>query len=395
MGNPFIILGGAGLPWVYPLALELGRLNPTIAINLMASFPFSGNTSRWSYDDPERLTQRETWAYPPGFASKFNLIFRPLIRARLNMLMKDLYRKTGERPYLIALYPWDYHYLSDVDSDHLIYLNYDDYYVNSDQKTEKEDTLERKLIERAGTILCSSISQTERFKKSFTERKSDIFHFPHGVHESFINPEPFNIKEARSVSIVGSLTSRYDWELINKVAKKMTDISLFFIGNIETETHPGQKPEWKQYLDESLALPNVKHLSGLQHRKTPPFYWQSAANWMPYMASLPFVRSCCPLKLPDGLASGHQVISADVPECRIYPEWVSIYRNSDEAVALITTALKNADTPEVRKRQYAQIEFARKNTWADRAKKLVEILDRNSAGAEDRQVSQATLQCMY
>ena len=159
----------------------------------------------------------------------------------------------------------------------------------------------------------------------------------------------------------------------------MTEISFLFVGDIYTETISGQKPEWKFYMDEVLKLPNVKHLSGLKHRQTPPFYWQSAVNWMPYKASLPFVKACCPLKIPDGLASGHQIISADVPECRLYPEWVSIYQNADEAVALITSAVENAETLEARKRRYAQIEFARKNTWTERAKRLVEILARSSA----------------
>jgi len=383
MGNPFVIFSDAGLPWVYPLALELGRLGPTVAVNLTSSIPFAGSKSRWSYDDPEKLTQRETWAYPPGFVSKLKFIFRPFIKARLSRTMKNLYRKSGERPYLIALYPWNYQYVTDVDPARLIYLNYDDYFVNSDQEIRKEDDLERKLIERSGTILCSSISQTERFKKSFPQRMADIFHFPHGVHKQFINPFPSHIKEPRSVSIVGSLTSRYDWELIRKVTQKLTDVSFLFAGGIETETHYGQKPEWKDCMDEVLTFTNVRHISGLKHRESPPLYWHSAANWMPYMASLPFVKACCPLKIPDGLASGHPIISADVPECRLYPEWVRIYRNADEAVEMIADALANSDTSEARERRFAQVEFAYKNTWAARGKKLFEILERDSARSQN------------
>ena len=107
---------------------------------------------------------------------------------------------------------------------------------------------------------------------------------------------------------------------------------------------------------------------------------------MPYAPDLPFNRSCSPLKLFPGLASGQPVISSDIPECRLYPEWVSIYKNVDEAVALITNAIKTAESPESRQRRYKQIEFACKNTWADRAKRLVEILERESTAAMDQKV---------
>jgi len=360
--------------------MELGRSSPTVAINLIAAIPFTGNTSRWSYDDPEGLTQRETWSYIPGFSSKFKFIFRPLIKNRLNMLMKDLYRRTGENPYVIAMFPWDYPYVSDVDSDHLIYLNYDDYSVN------EENPLERKLVQHVGTILCSSIFQTERFQKSFPERKSDIFHFPHGVHDSFINDLPEQFFEKKSVCIVGRLTARYDWKLIHEVITRLSEVTFYFVGDAEAGSHVDQKDDWENIQNAVLELPNVKHVPHQEHHQSSTYYWKTTVNWMPYMASLPFVRACSPLKLPDGLASGHQVISAEVPECKIYPEWVSIYKNADEAVEFISTALKKANAPDASDRQRAQIEFASKNSWANRAISLAEILARDSSSAQEQQV---------
>ena len=373
--RPFIILGGAGLPWVYPLAMELGRLSPIIAINLMAAIPFASNASRWSYDDPEGLTQRQTWMYPPGFSSKFQFIFRPVIKNRLNMLMQDLYRRTGEHPYVITMFPWDYPYVSGVDSDHLIYLNYDDYSVN------EENPLERKLVQHAGTILCSSIYQTERFRKRFPERKSDIFHFPHGVHTSFINPSPERLHDTKSVCIVGTLSARYNWKLIYEVVTELSEVTFHFIGDVDTGQQVDQRNDWEIMKNTVLKLPNVKQIQHLEHHQSSKYYWETAVNWMPYMASLPFVKACSPLKLPDGLASGHQVISADVLECRLYPEWVSIYRDADEAVYLITNALNNVETPEAQTHRHAQIEFAHKNTWEMRAKRLKEIIGRDSSVA--------------
>jgi len=373
----FIILGGAGLPWVYPLAMELGKSSPTVAINLMAAMPLAGNVSRWSYDDPEGLTQRETWSYIPGFSSKLKCIFRPLIKNRLNILMKALYRRTGKQPYVIVMFPWDHPYVSDVDSDHLIYLNYDDYSVN------EKNPMEKQLVQQAGTILCSSISQTKRFQNGFPHRKSDIFHFPHGVHNAFINNHPDHSFDVNSVCIVGMLTVRYDWKLIYEVVTQLSEVIFYFVGDLGVGQQVGQRSGWEKLQHSVLRLHNVSHIQGLKHNQTSSYYWKAPVNWIPYMASMPFVRACSPLKLPDGLASGHQIISADVPECRLYPEWVSIYKNTHEAVDLISTALKKANTIDATQRRRAQIEFARKNSWAYRALSLRVILFRDFSNTQE------------
>lgn len=46
----------------------------------------------------------------------------------------------------------------------------------------KENPLESGLVKRAGcSVLRSSISKTELFKKNFAEEESDVFHFPDRV----------------------------------------------------------------------------------------------------------------------------------------------------------------------------------------------------------------------
>lgn len=371
----FIILGDAGLPWVYPLALELGKFGSTVAINLVASLPLFNNPSRWSYDDPDHLTQRETWAYPPGFNGKLSLFFRKVVKARLNKKIRSLYSQTKNNPYVITLYPWFLHYVLNVQTVNLIYLNYDDYSISINQQSVNKNKNEEELVKRAGTILCSSAYQTERFLERFANRKKDIFYLPHGVHDAFINPAPEKI-EPNNVCIVGSLTSRYDWKLIHEVVTKIPEAFFIFVGNISMDGFTGQDDEWKKFMQVVLELPNVKHIGGIKHSQTPPFYWKSAVNWMPYKADLPFVKASCPLKIPDGIASGRRITSPDVPECRLYPDWINIYQNAVEAVSLIKKFLANSTSVKEMERSRLQIEFARSNRWFNRASHLVDILDR-------------------
>ena len=279
-------------------------------------------------------------------------------------------------PFVITSDPKFLPYLQYVDPSCLIYLNYDDLSVEHPLTGYSYLPEEEKLIGQVSTIFCSSYNQKIQFEQRFEDKTKSIFHLPHGVNELFIYPELLPSFNEQTVCAVGVLSSRYDWKLIYDVAIKLPNVKFLFVGNIANVTTSQKELEWKQNLNKVLSLSNVSHLAGLPHRETPQYFWTSSVNWMPYQANLRFVQAGCPLKLMDGIASGRPVISADVPECRLYPEWVCIYKSADEAVALITHAL--AESPESQQRREDQIHFAWNNTWAVRAKKMLDILERPS-----------------
>jgi teichuronic acid biosynthesis glycosyltransferase TuaH len=371
--KPGFIVLGAELPWIHPLAVELGRLCPTVGISLGASFSLRRRRPPLPFDAGSSRATFESWTYPPGFNGKLAPLFTRSIRARVNRTVRRIEAETGEAPFVVIPDPGFLPYVTDVTPGRLIYLNYDDY---SGAGPSAVRNAEIALVQRAGTILCSSQYQTMRFKRKFPDRQHDIFHLPHGVHESFINADPATFPDATSVCSVGYLSSRYDWELIEQVVRALPDIRFTFVGDIVTRGNNGQRSDWVDQMDATLKLPNVLHIPGLKHRETASHYWKSAANWMPYKADITFVKASCPLKLTDGLASGRPVISADIPECRLYPEWVRVYGGAGDAADSIRRAVAGARTSEAAARARAQIAFARKNTWASRADSLVAITER-------------------
>jgi len=385
MSQSFIVFD-AQLPWIYPLVYELGRFGPSVAINLGVSQAwFHRRVVKWPYVYPDDEVRKEVWSYPPGFNRKLGFIFDRPIRARLAKIIRGLKRQTGEIPYVILPNPRLFQYVEEVDPSHLIYINYDDYSVSFDARGRAEIPAEEKLVGLAGTVLCSSAYQVFRFKERFPACKSKIFHFPHGVHEAFLNPAPDQLSAPPTVCISGRLTSRYDWQLIEEVVARLPAVRFVFVGVIETVTHCGQSPDWLQCLQRVLGQDNVRHQEVKTHLDSRSYYWESVINWMPYKPDLPFVKASCPLKISDGLASGRAVLSADVPECRLYPEWISVYQNANEAVALISDEIKRMNSPTLQQRRKAQFEFARHNTWADRAQQLVEILGRDVISGRDAQ----------
>lgn len=372
MARSFLVLG-AEPPWIYPLASELSAIGPTVAVSLGASSSIRRRTVAWPFPDSGPNLRHALWTYPPGFNGALSSVFGMAIRRRLASACERLRAESGAAPWVIVAYPLFAAYVRDVAPDRLVYWNYDDYSVLS-ASGRTQAAGEADLAERAGTILCSSAWQTERFRESLRDRREKVFHFPHGVHTSFLNSVPAESPDPNTVCSVGALTGRYDWTLIRHVVTSLPDVTFSFIGELASGGFQDMAAGWDGQCREVLSLPNVRHVKGLKHRETPRYYWRNAVNWMPYDASLPFVQACCPLKLTDGLASGRAMVSADVPECRNYPEWISIYHDRDEAVACVTSALARAADVVVQSEN--QVAFAETNTWAVRARTLIDILER-------------------
>jgi len=357
---------GIELPWVFPLATELARLAPTLGIRFGASW--TPRRKPWPFRDPYGQLETCDWTYPPGFNGTFGGIFRSRIRQRLEEAQNAMQRRCGNRPYVVVPYPVLLDYLDVVNDDHLIYLNHDEYGRVQPDGSVVDDPREAELLRRAVLVLANSRRQAERLRVR-REPLGPVHHLPHGVHEAFINPDPLRPPMDQSICAVGYLTGRYDWALIEKVVEAMADVIFRFVGEIGPDAATSAE-DCAGAMRRVLRQANVEHIPGLRHEQTPAHYWRSAVNWMPYRATLPFVQSSCPLKLTDGLASGRPVVSADVPECRLYPEWIRVYDDCDSAVRLLRDALAQTRAADESQRAERQIAFARGIRWADRAEHL-------------------------
>ena len=382
--QPIVIFGGAELPWIYPLGVELARFGPTSLIRVDVSFSLARRALSWPFDDSPTGLSKTVWTFPPGFNGKLSFLFARSIRSRLDRVVHDLEERYGTSPYVIIPVPSFEPYTSNIEGAKLAYLNYDDFSTYSNTGHRHDNPFERALVERAGTILCSSRYQSDSLRQRFPEKEDAFWHLPHGVHECFLNRSPDDAPARDTVCIVGALTARYDWALIQEVVARLPAVEFSFCGEVSLGQVGLSTESWQGLMRDVLQRSNVRHIRGLSYRDTASVFWNSSANWMPYNPDLPFVKACCPLKLAGGLPSGRPMVSADVPECRLYPEWISIYRNADEAVTLITEALRTKETPRARERYRRQIEFAREHTWAARARTLVEILGRHEGKRSER-----------
>lgn len=369
------------LPWIYPLAVELGKLGCVVGVNLV-TFRSSKSSITKPYPDSEFWVKQKIWRYSLSFRGKLSCISSPLIWRRCYALMQSMYRETGEWPYVINPYPAFLNFLRYAQPSRLIYLNYDDYFVGSYKAGQDVHAKEKELVEYSEIILCSSIYRAKMLKMHFPLKKDQIFHFPHGVSEAFIGrQQELDRQQLLSVCIVGTLSARYDWKVIYQVICRLPHITFSFWGDFERGKQVDNRQDWEKFQYKVLALSNVRHIQGVKYFETRNIYHKHAINWMPYKPDLLFVQSACPLKLMDGIASGRPVLSSNIPEAALYPEWVHIYNTAEEAAALILKLIHAGMDGQIKQKQ--QIEFAMQNTWSARCANLQKILSTISQPATD------------
>jgi len=263
------------------------------------------------------------------------------------------------------LAPW----VRDVPQDRLIYYNLDAYTLYRPERAGWIREREAKLVERAGLTVCLSRTQVDALRTRHPTHADRIEHFPLGVLEAFLNPNPERSPKQQTVGYVGNLTDRVDWAFVRAVTEHCPDLRFVFAGSLEDLQTGGHRSDWRRHRDAVLQRPNVNHLGRLPQNEVTDLYWNCAVNWIPYDADHPFNWAACPTKVMDAIASGRPVVSTPVPECTLYPEWIDIVDTPKEASDRLYAAVDATEEHPSHK----QIAFARRHTWHQRAAQFLSL----------------------
>jgi glycosyltransferase involved in cell wall biosynthesis len=360
----------ANSPWVYALVEALAKRHPTYASRFYDWLNYYRLQPTWPSTTSSSLLQRSMNVLPPGYAGQLEGLFRPYLQHLIKQWCQQLQEPVGEHPWVVAPYPYLAPWVRKVPNEQLIYYNYDNYLLYRSSGQQKILEQEDELIERAAVTLCSSKSQAISLQKRHPDQASRIYHFPHGVVDSYLNPQPENPPEPLTVGYVGNLIERMDWQLIHQVVQACSEITFVFVGGLDGFVRGSSNQAWQGYREAVLALPNVRHIGKVPQAQVAQYYWSFAVNWMPYAVDHPFNRAACPTKIMDGIASARPFLSSDIPECRLYPEWITIFHSAEEAIALIRKQLALEGTLEAHQKRVKQLEFAHQHTWQSRAQTL-------------------------
>lgn len=369
MKDSFLFLN-ANTPWVYALAENLAHYHPTHAVRLYDWRTYwKGGRPAWPDSDPDADITQTMRVMPTGYAGRLEPLARPFMRWMITRWQEELTQRAGAEPWVIAPYPYLTPWVEAVPDNRLIYYNLDAYALYRPERAEAIRENERRLVERAALTLCLSQHQVETLRDRYPDHTNRIVHFPLGVAEDFINPQPERKPESDTVGYVGNMTDRVDWLLVHAVAQRLSDLEFIFVGGLEKLETGGTAEGWEQARSRVLSLPNVEHVGRVPQEKVKDYYWSFAVNWIPYDAEHPFNRAACPTKIMDAIASGRPVVSTPVPECTLYPEWITIADTPQDLGSTIRQ-LQSCTSTEGAK---CQVAYAHSQTWEQRAERFLEL----------------------
>ena len=195
---------------------------------------------------------------------------------------------------------------------------------------------------------------------------------PHGMNFEYYNracrnefPIPSDIPRGRPiVGYTGSIKTKTDFELLQKMAQRLSDWNIVLMGHEYVE-----EPEHRKIFENLLKQPNFFHL-GLKAYHELGAYIQSFDVCMMCYTINPWTEYGLPLKMFEYFATGKPIVSTYLPSLEDYRDYVTVCSNHDEFITAVAEQ-SSLDTPE---RRQARIDFAARNTWNHRAQTILEVL---------------------
>ena len=361
----------ADFPCMYLLAEALAQRGATTAVRLLDYHTFHRDKPRWIPSSAARL-QRKVWLFPPGYGGKFERLCRPWVSWHIARAVREISTPdTGSNlPWVIAPFPYLTASLRSLPPARIIYYNLDDYSLYPKGWPPRLAALEDELVERSELVVCASSYQMKKFRRRFPHRR--VEHLPLAVPLEFLNHEPKPPANDRlDVGYVGTLNDRVDWQFCGEVAARCPQVRFTFVGPLhDASPRGGKRGDWMDARGRVLARPNVRYISSVPHSEVVRFYREFSVSWIPYDTEHLFNIACCPTKIMDGLAAGRPILSTDLPECRLYPEWITVVKDVAQAAQELER-LRGVtwERPE-QARAGRQVACAETHTWRERVKDI-------------------------
>lgn len=178
-------------------------------------------------------------------------------------------------------------------------------------------------------------------------------------------PEPGDLEviPRPRIGYVGSLCSRLDYDLLQKIAGAHSKWSIVMIGEPDNYVP-------KELIKRLRELPNVFILPKKPHDEIPFYIAKFDIGIIPFKINS-LTQTMNPLKMYEYLAMGLPIVSTDLPEVKSFREVIKIARTYEEFVNLIQGELMTNNRMKIQRR----IEIAKENSWEKRAEQIGSIID--------------------
>ncbi len=217
---------------------------------------------------------------------------------------------------------------------------------------------ERKLLKDSDLVIASSHLLFQHAK----EGNDNVVLVQNGTNFDLFHKATKTIKspalEGLSSPIIGYIGAIADWfdsKLVGQLAAQHPEWTFVLIGN----THMGN-------LSPMRGLSNIHLLGEKAHSELPVFLSNFDVCIIPFKQS-PLTQAVNPVKLFEYLSAGKPVVSTRLDEISHYKDYVHLAETTQEWESSITKSILEEKTDALLATRF---EFARNNTWDQRAKKI-------------------------
>jgi glycosyltransferase involved in cell wall biosynthesis len=232
-------------------------------------------------------------------------------------------------------------------------------FPESDQDTIR--SLEHALLRESDVVLYVSRSLLDDERRLTGDRAHFLDHgvdLGHFSARRELPPQVERIPGPR-VGFFGGLDDYLvDFDLLERVAAELPDVSLVLIGDATCSMERFEK------------YPNVHWLGYLPYEQIPAYGSGFDVALMPWLDNS-WIRHSNPIKLKEYLALGLPVVSTDFPEVRHYAELIRIAADQAEFVALIRQTLADGGLAGAAERRTAVLAAS----WEARAAQLMALAE--------------------
>lgn len=275
--------------------------------------------------------------------------------------------KFRKNPYLFVFSQNWLPFVKNRKFEKLIYYCVDEQAAFSGLQSKLFIDQDRDMSQLADCIFCSAKSLT----KQHMVLNSATHYMPHGVNYGLFAKAifdnslaiPQDIKELNSpiLGFWGHIS--YDWvdvEILKFLALKKPQWSILLIGRYSMKE------------EEFINCPSIHIIGEKEIEELPAYAKKIDIGLIPFVQSQ-LTNNCNPLKLPEYLSAGLDVVSTDIPEVHNWAEHIAIARTKEEFLTHCDALLANQSI----ERKVTRAKLMQQHKWERKIEQIYQIIGIN------------------